>query len=71
MKIAFCSSCNNYELYGESQSSIAGHVKIKTVPKPKYCGKCGAEMRYACPSCGASRETMANKFCTECGKPYK
>lgn len=69
--IAFCSKCNHSELYGEIRSSVSGHVQVKHIKKPEFCAKCGAKMLYGCPNCGVERRSMKDKFCIECGKPYK
>src|SRR6516164_5235268 len=35
----------------------------------KFCGKCGAPLQFACPSCGAVNP-FENRFCGRCGAPF-
>jgi len=69
MQLSFCSKCDHSEEYG-TQKDMYGKT-LRSVPKPEFCSKCGAQMLYACQNCGSERRSMSDKFCTKCGKPYK
>lgn len=71
MELAFCSSCNHSESYGERGTRQLTGAKYKTIPKPEYCSQCGSKMLYGCQKCGSPRERMEDKFCKKCGTAYK
>jgi hypothetical protein len=69
LDLAFCNGCGYSVRYGKTYSPNVG--VSQNIPKPEFCPKCAARMLYGCPNCGEPRETMADKFCKKCGRPYK
>lgn len=67
MHIAYCPNCDHTQEFGIRDT----YLGKKQVEMEKFCTRCGSPMIRSCPNCNSYRSSTVDKYCPDCGKPYK